>query len=547
MTAGPGPDQGEARPAGGREGPEAAGEGAALSRRLLWRARGLAFGCGLLLMLAQPPLGLWPALFLAWPALLRLIARAPTRRAAAGVGFFAGLGFFASGLYWIGEAFLVEAGKIWWYLPVMPFAVLALAVVLSGFWAAAFWGAKAFWRPGWRAAAALAAAMLAAETARGWVLTGFPWALQSYAWIDTPAMQAAAFVGSPALGALTVFVAAAAGTVDWRRREGLTRRAAPAALALAALAAVWAGGALRLAQTPAVEGDGPLIRLVQPNTGQRDKWAPQNARAIFDRLLALSATPHQPGAAPALVVWPEVAVTFLFDESAAAQEAAAAATPQGASLAVGAVRRAGGELRNALLFYGPDGAALDVYDKRRLAPFGEYVPYKWILGRIGLGTLGDGLSGFEPGVRREPVALPGLAPAAPLICYEVIFPEEVAAAVDGAGWLLQVTNDAWFGQTAGPWQHLAQAQARAIEQGMPLARAANTGVSAMIDPHGRIRAFLPLDVSGALDSRLPAALVGGTVYGRLGDWPFLALAAGLAALALAVRAETGDGERRARA
>ena len=490
-----------------------------------WAVSALCVVAGAVLALAQPPIGAWPALVLGWPVLLRLVAAAPGPRSAALRGFLAGLGFFATGIHWIGEAFLVEASKVWWYAPVMPFAVGALAALCAAFWAAGFALARRIAAPGWRGAVVLGAAMAFAEGLRGVLPTGFPWALQAYAWIDTPAMQAAALTGSLALTGLTGALAALPGAAA-------PRRLGPALAALALLALLWGGGASRLAGAE-VAAEGPPIRLVQPNTRQVDKWAPENRRRIFETLLELTADPASEP--PALVVWPEVAVTFLLD---AAPEAVARATRAAgeASLAAGAVRRAeSGALYNSLLFYGPDGAPLGVYDKRKLTPFGEYVPFAWILGRIGLGTLGDGLSGFAHGRRVGPYDLPGLPPAAPLICYEIIFPGLVGESATGAGWILQVTNDAWFGDSAGPWQHLAQARARAIEQGLPVARAANTGISAFIDPYGRVTASLPLDLRGALDSPLPGAPVA-TLYARTGDAPWLALMA-IAALAARPRRE----------
>jgi apolipoprotein N-acyltransferase len=243
-----------------------------------------------------------------------------------------------------------------------------------------------------------------------------------------------------------------------------------------------------------------------------------------------------------------VAVTFLFDESPEAQAIAVEALPPGASLAVGSVRAdrtaPRRRLHNSLLFFGPDGAPLGAYDKRHLAPFGEYVPYAWVLGRIGLGTLGDGLSGFTPGDGAQPPRLPGLPPLAAMICYEVIFPGFARAAAANAGWGLQVTNDAWFGESAGPWQHLAQARVRAVELGLPIARAANTGVSAMIDPWGRLTATLGLGERGVIDSPLPGPRIE-TAYGRLGDWPPLALAAIAFALSRLRRAKNpSDGCQR---
>lgn len=498
---------------GGADDPRSAASGviAGLDRLAAqrgWRAAALAALAGGALTLAQPPFSIWPLLFAGWPVLCALTLGAPSPRRAAWLGWCAGAAFFLTGLSWIGEAFLVEADKIWWYRPLMPLAIGALAAFLGVFWAAAFWLARRLAPQGWRGVLVFAGALLAVEAARGAVLTGFPWALQAYALVETPLMQLAALIGAPALSGLTVATAAALALRD--------RRAW--ALALGAVAAGWGWGAWRLSSA-ALDLGGPVIRIVQPNVPQGEKWNPENTRAIFDDLLALTARPVT-GPSPALVLWPEVAVTFQFDRSPEAIAQARAATPPGALLGVGAVRSEGdGRARrfyNSLLFYGPEGAPLGTYDKRRLAPFGEYVPYAWILERLGIGTLGVGLSGFTPGAGAAPLTLPGLAPVAPLICYEIIFPATVAEAVAGAGWMVQVTNDAWFGDSSGPYQHLAQTRVRAIEQGMAVARAANTGVSAMIDPYGRIRASRALGERGVLDSPLPAALRP-PVYARIGD------------------------------
>jgi apolipoprotein N-acyltransferase len=521
----PGAERGA--PAGAQTG---AGVGARLGALGPGRRFGLAALAGAALTLAQPPFGLWPALPLGWGLLLLLIDGAASPRAAAGLGWAAGAGFFLTGLHWIGAAFLVEAERVWWHAPLMPVAIAALAGGLAMFWALGFWLARRFWPAGWRRAVALAAAMLAVEALRGVALTGFPWALQGFAWTATPPMQLAAVIGVTTLSGLTIAAAALPATAS-RRNLG------PAAAAALALAAAWGWGAARLAAAPPAVAQGPVIRLVQPNVGQGEKWRPENARPIFDNLLDLTAAPFA-GPAPALVVWPEVAVTFLFDESPEAAAAVAAAAPPGAAFAVGAVRydrgAVGRRAFNSLLMHAPGGAPAGVYDKRRLTPFGEYVPYAWLLGALGIGTLGEGLSGFTPGVAAGPFAVAGLPPFAPMICYEIIFPSLVGEAARGADWILQVTNDSWFGDSAGPWQHLAIARARAVEQGVPVARAANTGVSAMIDPFGRLTATLGLGARGALDSALPAPIEGRTLYARLGEGPPLALA-GCAAAALLLR------------
>ena len=490
---------------------------AALGR---WQGRGLAVLCGLLLTAAQPPMALWPLLFAAWPLLLWLLRGADTGRRAFGLGWWAGAGFFLSGLSWIGEAFLVEGGKVWWYLPLMPVAVAALAAFLALFWGAGFFLAHRLGVAGWRGAVALATTMLGVEVARGTVLTGFPWAMQAHAWVETPVIQTVALMGAYALSGLTLLVALLVGT---------GRMAALGAAV--AVAASWGWGALRLVEP--VAATGPVIRLVQPNVGQRDKWAPENLQPIFRGLVDLTAAPAD--TLPALVVWPEVAVTFLFDESPDAIAIATEALPPGAALAVGAVRAEPATPRpryfNSLQFYDHAGQPLGAYDKRTLTPFGEYVPYAWLLRPLGLGTLGDGLSGFTPGTTPGPFSLPGLPPAAVLICYEIIFPGLTRRTAATAEWIIQVTNDSWFGDSFGPRQHLAQARVRAIETGLPVARAANTGISAMIDPHGRVLARLELGERGVLDAALPAR-VESTPFARLGDGPPLAILAVLAALCL---------------
>jgi apolipoprotein N-acyltransferase len=332
-------------------------------------------------------------------------------------------------------------------------------------------------------------------------------------------MQVAALAGSYALSGLTLLAALLPGL----------RRPAALAVAAALVAGGWGFGAWRLAAP--LQEPGPVIRLVQPATGQRDKWLAENRAPIFHGLVDLTAAPA--AAPPALVVWPEVAVTFRFDASPEAIAIATAALPQGSALAVGSVRTDIGARRshNSLMFYGADGEALGVYDKRALAPFGEYVPYAWVLGRLGIGTLGDGLSGFSPGAAAGPYALPGLPPAAVLICYEIVFPGLTRATAAPAGWILQVTNDAWFGDSFGPRQHLAQARIRAIETGLPVARAANTGISAMIDPHGRLVATLGLGQRGVLDATLPARLPP-PLYARAGEWiSLLLLGLGMAIVA----------------
>ncbi|MEL6841530.1 MAG: apolipoprotein N-acyltransferase, partial [Pseudomonadota bacterium] len=249
---------------------------------------------------------------------------------------------------------------------------------------------------------------------------------------------------------------------------------------------------------------------------QHQKWDPAFRDEFVRRMVTLTGE----GDVPDLVVWPETAVPYLLnhieDDMRLLSDAA-----RGAPLVFGIQRF--GENRdfyNALVVMGPGGQVQSIYDKRHLVPFGEYIPGARLLGRAGATGLARNLgTGFTPGAQPGPIILPGIGGAIPLICYEGIFAEEISDGGDRARLLLLITNDAWFGEAAGPYQHLAQARLRAIEQGLPMVRVANTGISAMIDPKGRIVESLPLGVDGALDVALPAALPP-TPYVRWGEWPF---------------------------
>lgn len=466
---------------------------------------------GAALALSQPPLSWWPAIFLALPPLLWLTDGASGPRAAFARGWAAGAGYFAAGMFWIVEPFLVDPERHGW---MAPFALVLMAGGLALFWGAGFGLARLMWRPGLAGALVLAAIWTLADYARSNVLTGFPWALVGYGWIETPVMQVAALVGPHGLGFLTLVAglapAAAVGVL------GLARMAA---LSAALLAAGWGFGALRLAAPSPERAPPVIVRLVQPNIAQDVKWRPELQEEFYERHLAATRAPGEPR--PDVTIWSETAVSFVlgYGEPPLA-EIAAAAAPQGRVIL--GVRRLEGEAWfNSLALLDKDGTPLAVYDKRRLVPFGEYIPLAGAIASLGLPRLDTlTLGGFTPGPGPRLIEAPGLPPFLPLICYEAIFPQAMRTPGGRPEWVVQATNDAWFGALAGPYQHLAQARARAIEQGLPIARAANTGVSAMIDPKGRVVASLPLGVAGRLDAPLPAPLRE-TIYGKAGDFPVL--------------------------
>jgi apolipoprotein N-acyltransferase len=510
------------------------------------RAAGLAFAAGVFSVLALAPFFLWPVLFWTLPTLIWLIDRAQARASAAGrsvwracfwPGWWFGFGYFLFGLFWIGEAFLVESERFLWAL---PFAVTLLPAGLAIFFgvAAAIVGAvsTSFARSGLERVLVLALAVAVTEWLRGHIFTGFPWNTLGYA-LTMPQvlMQSASVIGIYGLTLVTVVVCATPWVV-WYRPE----RTAGVALALMCLSAMVAFGAARLA----LIGDGAVpdvrLRIVQPSIPQREKWLPENQRQIFMDHLALSrqrpdgtaddaASASSGASAPVThIIWPEAAMPFRPLQSPEAMAAIGDMLPANTYLLSGGLRTADQadglvEARNSLMVFGSGGRVSDIYDKIHLVPFGEYLPFRWVLERLGLEQLTRQRGGFGAGPRPRPtLRVPGLPPIGPLICYEAIFPTAVVQGPERPGVLVNITNDGWFGNTTGPRQHFHQARVRAVEEGLPLVRAANNGISGVIGPTGTVTAYLGLNIKGSIDAELPQA-VAPTVYARFGDGCFVFL------------------------
>ncbi len=453
----------------------------------------------------QAPWGAW---WLTLPALavaLRLLATVPTRRDAFLTGLATGTGYFALALAWIVQPFLIDIARHGW---MAPFAVVLLAAGLGLFWGAAALVGRMSAQPVWGIAVCLGLA----EMARGVVLTGFPWALVGHVWIDTPVAQLAAFVGPNGLSLLTLLVVAGLAS-GWQR----------ASAAALAVALAMGAGAVILGQ-PLPPARDVVLRLVQPNAQQSAKWDADQAAILFDRQLAFTAV--QP--LPDLTIWPETAVPYTFERSPAIADMIAEAGG-GRPVAVGIQRieEDGATFRgwNSLRVVAPDGTVSAGYDKHHLVPFGEYIPfgdlaYRW----FGLAAFASQQgAGYSAGPGPMLLDLgPNLGTVLPLICYEAVFPRIPRQAGGRADWILQITNDAWFGTWSGPFQHLAQARLRAIEQGLPLVRVANTGVTGVYDARGQVQNELEFGTAAYLDAALPGALPA-TVYARFGEWPALAL------------------------
>lgn len=492
-----------------------------------WSGRALALGAGLCAALAHPPWGLLPGLLGYGLIMLLAEAASPVRplRSAFLRGWLAGLAYFALSTWWVSEAFLVDARQTW---------MAPIALTLMGGGLALFWGLGALAYRATRPAGAgrvlvFAGIFAVVEWLRGTILTGFPWNLPGETWrAGSAPSQAAAFVGVYGLTWITLAIAAGLVVV----REGRAGRRA-ASVAAAALAALYVGGAARLAGAPADDPAAPLVRIVQADVKQEDKWDPAYFRDIFGRYLALT---QRPGAEHAdLIVWPEGALPASANEvlspEAWTYPALAAATPPGGLLVLGAYRIAGTPAKpdyyNSLIALrrAPQGLTVaGLYDKHKLTPFGEYVPFDNLAERLGLKTLAHVGDGFTPGAPPAPIELGGLR-VQPLICYESLFPVLVRRATgEGARprLLLNISNDAWFGVTSGPIQHLNLASYRAIETGLPMVRATPTGVSAVVDAYGRAEARLTSGTAGVLDQRVPPKLET-TPYARLGEVAFLLL------------------------
>lgn len=508
-----------------------------------WRRWGALITAGAASVLGLAPFFAWPVLFVtvpvlvwsldgAWeraklaPGALRWWQRPMVR--AFGAGWCFGFGYFIAGLFWVGEAFLVQAGK---FAVLMPFAVVLLPAGLALFWAGGCAVAAGLrWGPGPDRILALALALAAVEWLRGHVLTGLPWNVIGYAltW-PLPLMQSAAVLGIYGLSLLAVPVFAAP-VVLWVDGSAARRsRMAGIVFAAACLAALAIFGGVRLSQSDP-PANGARVRLVQPSVPQREKWLSEHQERIFREHLDLSVRAASgaadDGAGIALIVWPEAAMPFLPLDVPQATAAIARMLPDGAHLAAGALRVEAptnpapqGRWRayNSLMVFGTEGKLVALYDKIHLVPFGEYLPFQTTLEAIGLEQLTRRRGGFEAGAKPRPLLrVPGLPAISPLICYEALFPGAVVQGHERPAVILNVTNDGWFGDTTGPHQHLHQARVRAVEEGLPLLRAANNGISAIIDARGRVLNQLALNEKGVIDGVLPAAIAR-PPYARFGD------------------------------
>jgi len=497
----------------------------ALPKLTPWRVRGLALLAGLAAALAHPPFGILPGLLgyavLLW--LLDTIDGPRPLRSAFLRGWLMGLSYFALSTWWIAEAFMVDAANQGW---MAPFAVAAMAAGMALFWGLGAVLYRLIRPAGVRRVLVFAGAFALLEWTRGHILTGFPWNLPGETWRAGSAVsQFAGVVGAYGLTWVTLAIAAAPAV--WR--DGRRGRIAVGAAAVA-LAGLFVGGALALSRPPSAPGPALTVRVVQADIPQESKWDAQRFAQIVQAYVSLTAKPYA-GKPADIVVWPEGALPLAINDymvpgSWVRQDIVAALRP-GQLMLLGGYRYEGPPDKPvyynslvALRRTADDVVVVGIYDKHRLVPFGEYLPADALMTRIGFKSMAHLGDGFATGPKPAPLRVAPDLLVQPLICYESLFPR-LAKPVPGVRAIVNVSNDAWFGVTSGPLQHLNLASYRAIETGLPLIRATPTGVSALIDARGRILpgARLKLGESGVIDGKV-SEVGSPTLFSKLGHWPF---------------------------
>lgn len=483
--------------------------------------------CGVVGAYALTPYGLWPLMFVSLSGFYFFYAQAQAPSRAVLTGFMYGLGYFTAGLWWIGNALLIDGNDFWW---VWPLAVIGLPVLLS-FFTAIFTGmAYVLSNPRhFSGLICLTGALGLSEWVRGHIFTGFPWNLFGYIWADTLAVaQISAWIGSYGLTLFTLLWGCTAGflyvSVHARRHQYLILMGIVLTFLIPVSAGAW-----RLYQHPTQYDDAYQVHIVQPNIGQDMKWDSARAVAHFEKHLRLSASSNQ-SPATRLIIWPETAIpsVFLIDPGARRLIRDMLSQHNSKAFLISGIldRRQNSDTGKTLYYNGvaifdAQGQMTPVYSKTHLVPFGEFIPFQeWIPLKPVVA-----FSGFEKGSGSTSVAMAGIPVFSPLVCYEIIFPSEAITRHPlPPRWIVNVTNDAWYGKSAGPPQHFAHSVFRSIENGVPVVRSANTGISGMTDPVGRVLAKTKLDTEDTLILPLPAPLSTLPLYTSIKDAGFLILA-----------------------
>jgi apolipoprotein N-acyltransferase len=486
----------------------------------VWRLLFVTIICGAFAGGAMAPFHWVILLIPSFVSLLFLVASSNNKRRAFLIGWCFGLGHFAVGFYWVGHAFLVDAASYGWMAPIAIMGLAAGIGIFPGLVTLFSWlisrrvNANVYGQ-----VFILAAIWTTFEWVRSWIFTGFPWNLIGTVWANSdPMMQFSAYGGVYGLGLVTIIAAAMPAVLAFD--NNYQRSKWGVGICILVIGLIWGGGFWRLSVPSPGYVDGIQLRLVQPNIPQHLKWKAGHKIGHVKRQFDLSTRVFDDGVRPSHIIWAETAVPFNLANDPRLLSYLGAAVPENGYLITGAPRATPPGMPkptywNSVHAIARTGKVIANYDKAHLVPFGEYVPFREILS---MSKLTAGRVDFTPGEGARVWSLPGLPAVAPLVCYEAIFPAEVTSLGNEPEWLLNVTNDAWFGMSAGPYQHFAAVRFRAVEMGLPLVRVANTGISAVVDAYGRTERFLDLGQEGVVDSPLPRRLTERPLYGRYGDW-----------------------------
>ncbi|MAU40446.1 MAG: apolipoprotein N-acyltransferase [Kordiimonas sp.] len=472
--------------------------------------------------LAFAPLYVFPVIFFCYPILWGVVERASGFWRAMAFGLLFGIGHFAGGLYWVGYAFFMQDAVSNWAAVPAVFGLAAGLAIFPAVICGVYWSvSRRLKLMIWAKVLFFCLCWAVGEWLRGHILTGFPWNLLGYVWgFSDGLLQVTAYGGIYGLGLLTILWAMSPALFFQSDNRTIGYWWSGIAVLTFLMAGVWGQWRLSHSETGYVED--VVLRVVQGNIDQRNKWHPAYKAENFLRYIDLSMKSGRETVTH--VIWPETAVPYLIDEEPSRRFLMTQALNPGGYLLTGAVRlqRQGEDISlwNSLHILDDKGEIRASYDKSHLVPFGEYMPLRSLMDRLGIAKLVPGDVDYSAGPGLQTLRLPGLPAVSPLICYEVIFPGAAHDSADRPQWLLNVTNDAWYGHTSGPYQHLLQSRVRAVEDGIPLVRAAGTGISAIVDPYGRIRASIPLGHEGIIDHKLSRALEKPTFYSTKGELPF---------------------------
>ena len=484
----------------------------------LWNKLFCAFFLGAVTSTSLPPLSFFPSVIFGFTFLIWLLDGCNSLKSRFLCGWSFGFGYFLCGMYWFAFPFLVNPEKFIFF---MPFAVIGLPAALGIFSGLAAYFSSFFATTGWERLLSFSVFWVLMEWLRGNIFSGFPWNLIGYVWVDFLSIsQVASFFGIYGLSLIAIIISVAPAELFQKHKS----RWLMPVFALITLVAMNYIGSVRLNGIPNQNTE-TLVRLVQGNIAQKEKWVKEfrekNILSLIDLSNEVSFDKID------LIIWPETASTFFLPQDEIAMQLISNAIPKDGYLLTGSRRIVKSEegkinLFNSLIILKSSNLFQDYYDKHHLVPFGEYVPMRSFLGKLGLEKLVPGTLDYSAGSNNKTMRLKGIPSFSPLVCYEAIFPNRVVDRNDRPNWLLAVSNDAWFGKYSGPIQHFQMSRLRAIEQGLPLVRVANTGITGVVDAAGRIKDRIPIGQKGIIDVYIPISSAP-TLYSQFGDMIFFSI------------------------